>query len=330
MLAYADGSTHVGLRRREGRGVFKGNSPAPAVALSIAPPLCYICLIKERQIQTGRRAMPQLSLRTYGTGIACHSHDFNQIVLPRQGRLAMDIAGQGGAVTGGHAAFITAGTAHEYQAGAGDQFFVLDLLDDEGVADDDAAIDLAGTSFFALTPAQRDLLSYLDRLAPQVVAPQERAPQMPAPHVPTGATLGDWSPARWQRLGVSWGLLMLEAMPGRQIETSTPRVMPPALRRAIDLMQGGYAGKLTIAAIGRAAGLSETRLFLLFRQHLGCTPHAYLADLRLTAAEQLLASTDLPIVEIALRCGQGDQAALTRQMRRRRGITPAAYRHANR
>ena len=265
--------------------------------------------------------MPQLSLRTYGTGIACHSHDFNQIVLPRQGRLAMDIAGQGGAVTGGQGAFISAGTAHEYQAGAGDQFFVLDLLDEEGAADegvDFGAVDLAGTSFFALTPAQRDLLSYLDRLAP------------PAPAVPEPAMEGDWSPARWQRLGASWGLLMLEAMPRRQIPSSAPRVPPTALRRAIDVMQTGYAGKLTIAAIGRAAGLSETRLFLLFRQHLGCTPHAYLADLRLSAAERLLATSDLPIVEIALRCGQGDQAALTRQMRRRRGMTPAVYRRSSR
>ncbi|HVI86705.1 MAG TPA: AraC family transcriptional regulator, partial [Dongiaceae bacterium] len=73
--------------------------------------------------------MPQLSLRSYGTEIACHAHNFNQIVLPRRGRLAMDIAGKGGAVSARHGAFVAAGIDHEYQAGAGDEFFVLDLID---------------------------------------------------------------------------------------------------------------------------------------------------------------------------------------------------------
>jgi len=274
--------------------------------------------------------MPQLSLRSYGTDIACHAHDFNQIVLPRRGRLAMDIAGRGGAVSHDHGAFISAGTAHEYQAGAGDQFFVLDLIGGDGAVDDLDALDLGGdhlgtAPFFQLTAAQRDLLSYLDRLAPDHGSADtvvEAGGPISRPH--------DWSPTRWQRLGDSWGLLMLEAMPSRQTMPVKPRIMPVALRRALDLMQSAYADKLTIAAIGRAAGLSETRLFLLFRQHLDCTPHGYLAELRLAAAEHLLASTDLPIVEIALRCGQGDQAALTRQMRRQRGVTPAAYRRTQR
>jgi AraC-like DNA-binding protein len=264
--------------------------------------------------------MPQLSLRSYGTEIACHTHDFDQIVLPRHGCLTMDIAGQGGAVSRDQGAFIAAGTAHEYQAGPGDQFFVLDLVGDTGIADDLAADELSHAPFFHLSAAQHHLLACLDHLAPAQLLPDLRA-------APKG------EPTRWQRLGESWSLLMLEAI----VQGNDPAAMarspgaaPPALRRALDLMQDAYQEKLTVAAIGRAAGLSETRLFLLFRQYLGCSPHDYLTELRLQAAEHMLAHSDLPIIEIAWRSGHGDQAALTRQMRRRRNVTPAAYRRAAR
>ena len=256
--------------------------------------------------------MPQLSLRSYGTEIACHAHDFNQIVLPRRGRLAMDIAGRGGAVSLAAGAFIAAGTAHQYQAGAGDEFFVLDLISDDGLADEIANDQLAQAPFFALTPAQADLLSYLDRVSPEAT-------------VTEAATS-----SRWQRLGASWGLLMLDSLVASAMPQQGSEPLPAPLRRALDLMRGGYHEKLTIAAIGRAAGLSETRLFRLFRQHFGLTPHAYLADLRLVAAERLLATSNLSIGEIAWRSGHGDQASLTRQMQRRRGVAPGAYRRQQR
>ncbi|HVJ44429.1 MAG TPA: AraC family transcriptional regulator [Dongiaceae bacterium] len=261
--------------------------------------------------------MPQLSLRSYGTEIACHAHNFNQIVLPRRGRLAMEIAGRGGAVSTEHGAFISAGMMHQYQAGAGDQFFVLDLVAADGAADEIEMDELAASPFFDLTPAQHDLLSYLDRLA----VGEADVPRLE--HAP-GAD------SRWQRLGASWGFLMLDSLAMARSRALAAPVPPAGLRRALDLMRSHYGDKLSIAAIARAAGLSETRLFLLCRQHLGMTPHAYLNDLRLQAAERLLRGSILPIAEIALRCGQVDQAALTRLMQRRRGVTPAAYRRMHR
>ncbi len=259
--------------------------------------------------------MPQLSLRRYGTEIACHAHNFHQIVLPRHGRLAMDIAGQGGAVGLDCGAFITAGTDHAFQAGAGDEFFVLDLIAADGADDAVDAEELTAEAFFALNPAQHDLLSYLDHLMPRLDQDE-------------GATIAVEA-ARWQRLGASWGLLMLDSLAASRRARSSG-VLPAALRRAVDLMRDQYHARLSTAAIARAAGLSETRLFLLFRQHLSMTPHAYLNDLRLQAAERLLAGSTLSIAEIAQRCGQSDQAALTRLMQRHRQTTPAAFRRRHR
>jgi AraC-like DNA-binding protein len=257
--------------------------------------------------------MPQLSLRSYGTEIACHAHNFNQIVLPRRGRLAMDIAGKGGAVSTQHGAFVSAGIDHEYQAGATDEFFVLDLIDSDGAADAIEADALSTVTFFALSPIQHDLLTYLDRVAGSTAL----AAEGPAA-------------ARWQKLGASWGFLLLDSLAQARFPTIPEGSLPVALRRALDLMQSRYHERLSIATIARSAGLSETRFFILFRQHLGMTPHAWLNDLRLRTAERLLAGGNLPVAEIALRCGQSDQAALTRLMQRRHGITPAAFRRRHR
>jgi AraC-like DNA-binding protein len=257
--------------------------------------------------------MPHLSLKSYGADIERHAHDFHQIVLPRRGRLAMEIAGRAGAVTAADpalgtaawAAVIPAGESHAFQAGQGDQFVVLDLTNhDDGIE----AARFLREPYFAITPSQQALLHYLDQ---QVRTLTELA-----------------------RIAEPWCQLLLGDM-GPPADAGTHAgqdagTLPGALQRALDLISQSYATDLRIAEICRQAGLSESRLFILFRRYLGSTPHAYLSGLRLDAAQALLAQTDLPIVEIAWRCGLGDQASLTRQMRRQRGITPAAYRRQRR
>jgi AraC-like DNA-binding protein len=242
--------------------------------------------------------MAHLSLKSYGVEIERHAHDFHQIVLPRRGSLAMEIAGCEGAVQiaagTSVAALIPAGESHSFQAGIGDQFVVLDLAADDDGIDTDQFLQ----PFFALAPAQQALLTYLEQACD-----------------------------RFESIAEPWCQLLLASLaPSDTSHTQRPL----ALDRALELMRTGFAGDLGIADISHQAGISETRLFALFRRHLGLTPHGYLSNLRLDAAEQMLARTTLPIAEIAWRSGHGDQASLTRRMRQRRGITPAAYRRRSR
>jgi len=51
-----------------------------------------------------------------------------------------------------------------------------------------------------------------------------------------------------------------------------------------------------------------------------------LMEMRLDAALDLLANTELPIADIALLTGHADQSALTRRLRQSRGITPLRFR----
>jgi transcriptional regulator GlxA family with amidase domain len=102
------------------------------------------------------------------------------------------------------------------------------------------------------------------------------------------------------------------------------------LGRAIAYIHANQHRQLGTAEIARAACCSPSHLHALFQRHLASSPMDYAAEIRLDKAMSLLIASDAPISGIALETGHADQSVLTRSMRRRRGITPAAYRRAAR
>jgi transcriptional regulator GlxA family with amidase domain len=58
------------------------------------------------------------------------------------------------------------------------------------------------------------------------------------------------------------------------------------------------------------------------------TPVRWLSAQRLLEARRLLEATDLPIEEVAQRCGLGTAANLRLHLAREASTTPTAYRHA--
>ncbi|ANN78423.1 AraC family transcriptional regulator [Bordetella flabilis] len=232
----------------------------------------------------------QLSLRRYDDEVRLHQHDFHQIVLPRAGALHLDIDGRGGVVAQGRGAFIPAGSDHAFWARGPNSFVVLDVPAQ--------AVQGIDSPFFVISPPLQHLLDFLGGVGAQ-----------------------DDIPAAMRE---PWGALLLATLTG-------PRPMPRGadeaiVERALRHMRRYLDRDLTVADIARAAGAGPTRLYRLFRDRLGRTPHDTLAELRLDGAQHLLAATSLPIAEIARRTGHADQSTLTRRLRRSRGVTPAAYR----
>ncbi|HJQ39373.1 MAG TPA: AraC family transcriptional regulator [Thermoanaerobaculia bacterium] len=101
-----------------------------------------------------------------------------------------------------------------------------------------------------------------------------------------------------------------------------------AVERARQFMRARRSVRIDLEAIAAAAGLSQYHLIREFNKRVGVTPHAYLTQLRVNLAQQLLRSTDT-IADVALASGFADQAHLTRQFRRTLGVTPGAYRKAH-
>jgi methylphosphotriester-DNA--protein-cysteine methyltransferase len=96
--------------------------------------------------------------------------------------------------------------------------------------------------------------------------------------------------------------------------------------RARAIMRARLEESLTLAEIGRALAVSPSHFARRFRAATGEPPMRALAGLRAERAEELLATTDDGVLEIALASGFGSAAALTRAFRRRTGITPATWR----
>lgn len=84
--------------------------------------------------------------------------------------------------------------------------------------------------------------------------------------------------------------------------------------------------RFTVDDLAARALMSPRSFARHFKAVTGTTPHAWLVGQRLHRAEELLETADLPIEEVARRCGFGTAAALREQFVRRRGVPPRDYR----
>ena len=105
---------------------------------------------------------------------------------------------------------------------------------------------------------------------------------------------------------------------------------PPArhLLRAKDLADARYAEPLDVAALARAAGLSQAHFSREFRRAFGESPHAYLLTRRLERAAALLRTTDQSVADICLSVGLQSLGSFTTSFTRTYGVSPTAYRAA--
>ena len=87
-----------------------------------------------------------------------------------------------------------------------------------------------------------------------------------------------------------------------------------------------YEEKIGFRQLARLVPLSMSQLDRRFKRLFQLTPQQFLLRVRMNAACQMLASTDLSISQIALRVGCYDQSCFTKQFRRQMDMTPTAYR----
>ena len=99
-----------------------------------------------------------------------------------------------------------------------------------------------------------------------------------------------------------------------------------SLRRACEYVQAHYGENLTLAQVARAAGVHPVYLGQAFRQEFGETLGIYLNRIRVRAAAERLANSDLPLSAIALDFGFYDQSHFTRIFRQLTGATPGVFR----
>jgi transcriptional regulator GlxA family with amidase domain len=84
--------------------------------------------------------------------------------------------------------------------------------------------------------------------------------------------------------------------------------------------------KILQADLARLANLSPSYFAAAFKRSYGMPPHSYVIRCRIERAQDLILTTDEPLSQIAVACGLGDQAHLTKLFRCRTGMTPNAWR----
>ncbi|GAA3685970.1 helix-turn-helix domain-containing protein [Streptomyces iranensis] len=102
-----------------------------------------------------------------------------------------------------------------------------------------------------------------------------------------------------------------------------------SLTPAVELISREYTRALSIEELATTVSLSPSHFSRSFKAHFGATPHQYLRRVRLMAACDLLATSDLPMSVIANQTGFYDQSHLSNEFKKERGITPAEYRAAH-
>lgn len=85
-------------------------------------------------------------------------------------------------------------------------------------------------------------------------------------------------------------------------------------------------GKLSQSDVAQAFFLSRGYISEMFRKRLDMTFVEYKEKLRITRAKELLAQTDLPIGDIAMRIGYDDMGYFARVFKKNYSMTPQQYR----
>lgn len=104
-------------------------------------------------------------------------------------------------------------------------------------------------------------------------------------------------------------------------------VANPRISRVRDLLESSYSEDVTISAVADVAGMSRVHATRQFTSAYGMPPHAYLNQVRIRHAKQLLLE-GVSAAEVAIDVGFVDQSHFTRRFKRSVGISPLAWARA--
>jgi AraC family L-rhamnose operon transcriptional activator RhaR/AraC family L-rhamnose operon regulatory protein RhaS len=118
-----------------------------------------------------------------------------------------------------------------------------------------------------------------------------------------------------------------EAAQAEQEDLSGKRAL---VHQCISYVEDHYPEDIRLEKLADLAYLSPEYFSKVFKRLTSQTPIEFVNTVRLDKAKQLLASTALPITEIAYRTGFHDSNYFSRQFRKTTGVTPGDYRrHSN-
>ena len=107
---------------------------------------------------------------------------------------------------------------------------------------------------------------------------------------------------------------------------SAHKILNPHLKKAVIYIENNFRNVVTLADIVKAASLNHSTLTKLFKHELEMTPIEYVWYHRLVVAKKFLEFTELPIKDIASRCGFKTTQHFSRKFEEILGYNPTTFR----
>ncbi|MGI6030850.1 MAG: AraC family transcriptional regulator [Eubacteriales bacterium] len=98
------------------------------------------------------------------------------------------------------------------------------------------------------------------------------------------------------------------------------------IKNAISYITQHYQNPISIEELASQNGFSKYYFIRKFKQYTGSTPYEYLLSHRISVADRLLRSTEMPVEEISYSVGFDSPSNFIKQFKRYMGVTPANYR----
>lgn len=144
------------------------------------------------------------------------------------------------------------------------------------------------------------------------------------------------------RIGYEAAWMLDEQMVGRRVRPGVKRIPPRAVvsRQSTDVLavedaevasavryiRENACGGIRMGDVLRTVPVSRSLLERRFKRLVGRSPHEEIRAVQLRKAVQLLQETDLPLKEVAARCGVAHMEYLSYLFKRAYGVSPGAYR----
>ena len=229
-----------------------------------------------------------LSIRSYSTKPASHSHNYDQLVLPLSGVIAIRVGDFDGKVAPGECVIVRKHEEHFFAANPEARFVVADM---HAMPHNLACFN---GEVFAL---KRSFLTYLSfvgqQLEQQVNTELERA------------------------MFRTFYLLLAE-------QTLLPKV-DNRIGSSLMFIEQNIQHQLSITMLAKVACLSSTQFKVLFKKQTGLTAMAYVAKLRMEKAQALLVHTDYSLQMVAEMVGYSELSTFSRKFSQQFGLSPGKF-----
>jgi len=120
-------------------------------------------------------------------------------------------------------------------------------------------------------------------------------------------------------------LLLRYFKTNRHLSRDTAPIVDKSIDLAAEFMQAFYNSNITIEDICEEVDLSPFHFIRSFKQKYGVSPHQYLMQLRISKAQEILATRRYSVSEAAMLCGFVSLSHFSSTFKRLTGMSPIAF-----